>query len=143
MDIDAASHFIIKVAQPGLVFRTFLNKHISADELRHVINHSLAAMLDQHLIGLVDGTTMQHLGLVLGSDWNLARQHINLTFLEHFQQCRHAASHLKAQSDAMGTSKVTDAVIIIAHRIPLEDEKACGTVERTHGKRIGQLMLVL
>lgn len=40
----------------------------------------------------------------------------------------------------MGTGEVTDAVIVIAHRVTLEDKEARGAIERAHGERVGQLV---
>ena len=101
----------------------------------------IRCVLHQHLIGLVDGATVQHPRLVLGGDGNLTSQHIDLLLLEHFEQIRHAARYLKAQADASRARKVTDAVIVISHCVSLEDKESRGTIERSHIQRVGQTML--
>ena len=143
MDRDASTHLVVEVAQAGLILGPLLDIHVAADELRHVIDDVLAAVLDEHLIGLVDRAAVQHARLVLGSDGNLTGQHVDLPLVEHLEQFGHAACHLEPQCDAIRPGKVAHAVIVIAHRVALEDKEARGAIECAHIECVGQTMLLL
>ena len=104
------------------------------------MNESGATVLHQHLVGRIHRSAMQHAGLIFGSNRDFASQQVNTALIQHLEQLGHATGHFEAQGDAMGTGEVANTVIVISHRVALEDKKAGGAVKRAHVEGVRQGM---